>query len=230
MRYPRNVKIFRGQIDAAPFAGLFFMLVLFVMLFATHVFIPGVRIDLFSPPPAAEIPARTVKLVAGGGLTFQENAYDLAALRAEFQERARAGTLPQRLILDAEPSIPETDVDRVEQMLNELGITVKTAGDRLELPDDAGFAGSPNASVVVGLNLNGQIFFQHQRTLEPELQEKLTLAAERSNGPLTMVLQADKGVPYEKIMRLCQIARKAGVREVTLAHRPPLHPADIAAP
>lgn len=224
MRYPRNAKIFRGQIDAAPFAGLFFMLVLFVMLFATHVYIPGVRIDLFSPPSAPEIPARTVKVLASGVATFEGMPYELLELRTLLQDRAQVGTLPKRLILDAEPAVPEEQVARFQELLNELGVSIKIAGERMELPDDAGFAGSPNSSVVVGLNLNGQIFYQHQRTLEPELQEKLTLAAERSTSPVTMVLQADKRVPYEMIMRLCQIARKAGIAEVTLAHRPPLHP------
>jgi len=32
MKFPRNARIFRGQLDAAPFAIVFFLLVLFLML------------------------------------------------------------------------------------------------------------------------------------------------------------------------------------------------------
>ena len=32
MKFPRNAKIFRGQLDATPFAGVFFCLVLFILL------------------------------------------------------------------------------------------------------------------------------------------------------------------------------------------------------
>ena len=53
MRFPRNTKIFRGQLDAAPFAGVFFLLVIFLLLNTSLVFIPGVPIQL---PEATELP------------------------------------------------------------------------------------------------------------------------------------------------------------------------------
>jgi biopolymer transport protein ExbD len=53
MRFPRNTKIFRGQLDAAPFAGVFFLLVIFLLLHTSLVFIPGVPIQL---PEAADLP------------------------------------------------------------------------------------------------------------------------------------------------------------------------------
>ena len=45
MKFPRNARIFRGQLDAAPFATVFFLLVLFVVL-GRHLYAPGVRLDL----------------------------------------------------------------------------------------------------------------------------------------------------------------------------------------
>jgi hypothetical protein len=32
MKFPRNARIFRGQLDAAPFAAVLFLLVIFLML------------------------------------------------------------------------------------------------------------------------------------------------------------------------------------------------------
>ena len=45
MKLPRNAKIFSGQLDAAPFAAIFFLLVLFVLLgllvWISRTFFPG---------------------------------------------------------------------------------------------------------------------------------------------------------------------------------------------
>lgn len=46
MKFPRNAKIFRGQLDAAPFAGVLFLLVIFLALNSLLVFVPGVQIKL----------------------------------------------------------------------------------------------------------------------------------------------------------------------------------------
>ena len=81
MRYPRNVKIFRGGVDAAPFAGLFFATVLFLVLLYSHVFFPGVPIalsDMEGPPEASE---RTVALLSDGTVRFFGEPMDLAGLQ-----------------------------------------------------------------------------------------------------------------------------------------------------
>jgi biopolymer transport protein ExbD len=46
VRLPRNAKIFRGQLDAAPFAGVLFLLVILLVLTWRLAFTAGVRIDL----------------------------------------------------------------------------------------------------------------------------------------------------------------------------------------
>ena len=54
MRFPHNTKIFRGQLDAAPFVGVFFLLVIFLLFNSGLVFTPGVPIRL---PEADGLPA-----------------------------------------------------------------------------------------------------------------------------------------------------------------------------
>jgi len=46
MRFPRNAKIFRGQSDAAPYAGMFFLLLLLYLFSLRSAFTPHVKIDL----------------------------------------------------------------------------------------------------------------------------------------------------------------------------------------
>lgn len=222
MRFPRNVKIFRGGIDAAPFAGLFFVLVLLMMMFYSHIFFPGVPIELTERVEEPEVMERSVKVFRSGEIRFLGTTIEGKDLAKVLQERAQKGTLPKRVILEAERGAATRVVDQVERELSGAGIAIKLPGTRLELPDDAGFAGAANPMVVVALNLNGQIFFQHQLLREEALQQRLSMAVERANGPLTLLLQADKKVPYDRIVRLSEIARKAGVAKVYWATRPGL--------
>ena len=222
MRYPRNVKIFRGGVDAAPFAGLFFATVLFMVLFYSHVFFPGVPIALAADDDAAPIASRTVMVGKDGKITFLGEQYDLAEFQKEFNQREQRGELPARMIFEKESGAPETISEKVENSLKAAGVQIKLPGARLELPEDAGFAGTGNPVVVVGINLNGQIFYQHQKIHEGALQVKLAEAVERTDGPLTLLLQADKNLPVEKVTELSKIARKAGIKQVMIGTRPPV--------
>ena len=56
MRFPRHTKVFRGQLDAAPYAGVFFLLTLFILLNSSIVFTPGLPIRL---PEATNVPGVT---------------------------------------------------------------------------------------------------------------------------------------------------------------------------
>ena len=53
MKFPRNARIFRGQLDASPFVGVLFLVVIFLLLNSSLVFVPGVAIKL---PEAADLP------------------------------------------------------------------------------------------------------------------------------------------------------------------------------
>ena len=222
MRYPRNVKIFRGGVDAAPFAGLFFATVLFMVLFYSHVFFPGVPVALAGEEDAADLAERTVEVRKDQSVIFLGERYEWPEFQQELATRGRQRDLPKRVVLETEPGSPETAVTRVEHLLREAGVGIKLPGSRLDLPDDAGFAGAPNPVVVVGINLNGQIFFQHQKIQESALQARLAEAVKRTDGPLTLVLQMDRKLAVEKMTQLSKIARQAGVSKVLLQTKPAL--------
>ena len=222
MRYPRNVKIFRGGVDAAPFAGLFFATILFMVLFYSHVFFPGVPVALAGDEDAADLSEGTVEVLKDQSVLFLGERYDWNEFQQEITARARKGDLPKRVVLQTEPGAPEAAVTRVENLLKESGVGIKLPGSRLDLPDDAGFAGAPNPVVVVGINLNGQIFFQHQKIQESALQVRLAEAVKRTDGPLTLVLQMDRKLAVEKMTQLSKIARQAGVSKVLLQTKPAL--------
>ena len=103
MRFPRNAKIFKGQLDAAPFAGVFFLLVLFLLLGAM-IYTPGVRIQL---PAAADLPGTGqptlgVALDANGQLFFDNQIIQPAELKARLQAAAKKSAEPLVLVVRAD--------------------------------------------------------------------------------------------------------------------------------
>ena len=218
MRYPRNAKIFRGQIDAAPFAGLFFLLVLMLFIFSTHVFVPGVRVAVAEREPAPELPGRTLR-VEPEAIHYKGEEHTLESFERVLRQEAKLGEVPRRLEFLADPRTPAETLEKVETLGLELGIELRPPGDRLELPGHTGFPGTAGPAVVVGINLNGQIFYQHQHIRPEKLKEKLA-ELRGKEGKIAVVVQADKHVRLERVMEVVQIAGAAGVDEVTIGTRP----------
>jgi len=133
MKFPRNARIFQGRLDATPFAVVFFLLVIFLM----------------------------------------------------------------------------------------LGSLVYTPGVRLELPTANDLPGTDQPTVTVAIDANGQLYFQNQWIDERRLSTRLKLAVQGAPGPLTLVVQADKKVSYERLMQLTLLAREAGITNGLLAARSP---------
>ena len=48
MKFARNARLLRSQLDVAPFAAVFFLLVIFMML-GSLVYTPGARLELQLP-------------------------------------------------------------------------------------------------------------------------------------------------------------------------------------
>lgn len=136
MKLPRNAKIFRGQLDVAPFMGVFLLLLLFVMLRQHITFVPGIPIAL---PEAADLsgiqgPVLTIVMSGQGKLYF----------------------------------------------------------DNQELPD-----GQPQV-----------------------LRELLARSATAAGHPVTLIVQADRGVSLGAWTELSLAAREAGIRDVLLSVQP----------
>jgi biopolymer transport protein ExbD len=133
MRFPRNKQIFRGQPDLGAYLGVFFLLLIFVMLNSVLVFTPGVPIRL---PDAEELP---------------------------------------------------------------------------------GIAGE---TLVVAVDASGQFYFDNQIASEQTLRQRLTEEVIKSREPLTLIVEADRAVTSETLLRVALLARKVGIRDVVLATRP----------
>ncbi len=149
MKFPRNARIFPGRQDATPYAIVFFLLLMFVLL-GSLVYTPGVRIQL----PVAE-------------------------------------------------DLPGTDKP-----------TISVAVDAI-------LVASASNSTPEALT---RLYYQNQIISEDDLKARLHEAVQKSPEPLTLVIQADKAVPYDRIIQLTLLARDAGVQEALLATLPRILP------
>jgi len=131
MKFPRNARIFRGQLDAAPFAAVLFLLVIFLML-GSLVYTPGVPLQL---PVANDLP------------------------------------------------------------------------------------GTDKPTIAVAIDGNGRLFFENQGIEDNQLRGRLRQAAKQT-PELTLLVQADKSVSYDMLMRLTLLARDAGISQAWLATLP----------
>ncbi len=128
MRYPRNAKIFRGQLDAAPFAGVFFSLLLFILLNSTLVFTPGVRIDLAQADglPGVANHSLVVALNAAGGYYFRNRGITEGELREELRGAvlaAKSGNEELVLVALLDQGVSSQAMVRLAELARGAGIT-----------------------------------------------------------------------------------------------------------
>jgi len=101
-----------------------------------------------------------------------------------------------------------------------LGSLVYTPGVRIELPVAGELPGTDKPTVTVAVDANGHLYFRNQRITEQELKLRLREAVEKTSQPLTLLLQADKAVNLDGLIRLRLLAREAGIQEALLATLP----------
>ena len=126
MKYPRNVKPFTGRLDVAPFAGVFFLLVLFLLLQTSLAPVPGVRIQLpaavFPEPPGVNGPALVVAIDRQGQAYFNLQAVSETELARELTNRVKASPDPITLVLQADEAVGQGMVVRLMAIARQAGI------------------------------------------------------------------------------------------------------------
>jgi biopolymer transport protein ExbD len=125
MRFARNARVFRGQIDFAPLASVFFLLVIFILLNSGLVFTPGVRLELpiaaSEPLPGIEGPTVVVAIDAGGQLYFHHQITALEPLRSQLSALAKTQS-PLTLVVQADQSVRYDTIVRLSLVAREAGI------------------------------------------------------------------------------------------------------------
>src|SRR2546425_6054278 len=107
MRFPRNTKIFRGQLDIAPFAGVFFLLIIFLLLNSSLVFTPGVPVHLPETVnlPGTGNPTLVVAMDASGQIYFENQISNEERLKEKLQAAVAKAREPLTLVVQADKKV-----------------------------------------------------------------------------------------------------------------------------
>ncbi|MGD0260492.1 MAG: biopolymer transporter ExbD [Verrucomicrobiota bacterium] len=126
MKFPRNARIFRGQLDAAPFAAVFFLLVIFMML-GSLVYTPGARLELQLPRadglPGTDKPTVSVAVDADGRLYYENQWIEENDLRGRLREAAKKSPEPLTLVIQADKSVSYETCLRLALLARDAGIS-----------------------------------------------------------------------------------------------------------
>ena len=97
-------------------------------------------------------------------------------------------------------------------------LLLMSPGETVNLP--AGEFGTQpiGPAVAVAMDAGGHLYYDNQLIGADALQKKLRLRGTN----LTVVLQADRTLPYQRITEIAGLIRAAGVRQVVMATRPGL--------
>jgi biopolymer transport protein ExbD len=125
MKFPRNARMLKGHLDFAPFASVFFCLLIFVLL-SSLVYTPGARIHL---PPAS--PGQTgvngpivkVFLDSGGHAYFRGQMISDKELRFDLAQEVKRSSEPLTLVLGADTNVTVAQQNRLWSLAREAGIT-----------------------------------------------------------------------------------------------------------
>jgi len=204
MKFPRQAQIFRGHLDAAPVAGVAFLLLIFLQL-SSLLYTPGVLVHLKNP-------AATIRIAADGLIHFGTNSYT-EAQAGLLREALRNSPAGPPFDVQADPATPPKVAARVKEFVNGI-FRIQLAGGPRNL------IGTDNPTILVKVNFLGQYFFDNrlvgERELKAAFQERLQQAALESKE-LTLTIAPDEQVSWNAVNRLAQWAREEGLKDTVLA-------------
>ncbi len=127
MKFPRTAKILGSQSDAAPYAAVFFLLVIF-MLIAELLPTPGIGLSLVNLPVADNLsgvnqPAISVAIDCSNRLYFANQLIAAAQLKTSLSNAVSRASAPLTLVIQADKTVSYDEVLQLSLLARDAGIT-----------------------------------------------------------------------------------------------------------
>ncbi len=123
MKFPRNTRLLRNPLDVAPFAAVFFLLVIFLML-AALLPTPGLPLQLpvASDLPGTDRPGLAVAVDAGGRFYFANQIVSATQLKSNLMAAVKNSNVPLTLVIHADKSVTYEQLVRLTLIARDAGI------------------------------------------------------------------------------------------------------------
>jgi biopolymer transport protein ExbD len=139
MKFQRNARMFRGQLDAAPYLGVLFLLVIFLLLNSSFVFQPGIKSRIVIDLPAAGTwsgvanPTVAVAVDRIGRLFYENRQVGTNELFAELTkavQRHRSNHEDLTLVVQADKQVEYRVIVELAQLARASGVRDLLQGTR----------------------------------------------------------------------------------------------------
>ena len=123
MKFPRNTRLLRSPFDVAPFAAVFFLLVIFVMLTAILP-TPGIPLQLPQADnlPGTDQPSVAVAIDSSGRLFFENQIVNETALNSALKSAAKNSREPLTLVIHADKTVTYGQLVHLTLLARDAGI------------------------------------------------------------------------------------------------------------
>jgi biopolymer transport protein ExbD len=123
MKFPRNTRLLRSPFDIAPFAAVFFLLVIFMILGALMP-TPGIPLQLpvGDDRPGTDKPTVTMAVDSGGRFYFRNQIVGETELKANLAIAAKNSREPLTLVIHADKSVTYDQLVHLTLLARAAGI------------------------------------------------------------------------------------------------------------
>jgi len=123
MKFPRNARVFRGNLEIVPYVSVFFLLVVFVLL-GSLVYTPGVHLSLPEADdlPGTEGPRITVAVDSAGRLYYQNQIIEESELKSQLRAAERQTTEKITLIIQADKAVTYDNLMNLTMLARDVRI------------------------------------------------------------------------------------------------------------
>jgi biopolymer transport protein ExbD len=128
MKFPRNTRLLRNPFDVAPFAAVFFLLVILLLLGALLP-TPGIPLQLpvssgvvGNDLPGTDKPIVSVAVDAGGRFYFANQIVTEAQLKSNLSAAAKKSGEPLTLVIHADKTVTYEQLVRLTLLARDAGI------------------------------------------------------------------------------------------------------------
>jgi biopolymer transport protein ExbD len=104
MKFPRNTRLLRSPFDIAPFAAVFFLLVIFLMLGALLP-TPGLQLPLATDLPGTDKPSIAVAVDSSGRFYFANQIVNETELKSNLASAVKKSREPLTLVVQADKAV-----------------------------------------------------------------------------------------------------------------------------
>jgi len=201
-----NIRPFHGRLDFAPFVGVLFLMLPMLLFHTSMVFKPGIEVDINLPVSSQRTgvgdPSLAVAVDANGILYFRGQTLRHQVFSLPVSEAEENLPLTELLI----NRVPDLDSNIVLRSIEQGRVRVN---GRLARLDDQLKAGQ-----------HVELELPSTELLRPRVIQAIEEGG-KTPKEVSLLIQADKAVRHEAIVRLCTLAGEIGVGHVLLASRPP---------